>query len=120
MFRFKILLILLVLACSSNAPLVSRGLPPAEREFYIIQNGWGLTQEIKDSFKQGIPCIGMKQELVFSLYGSPDQIYRARDEETEKHKETWNYYKVENRTLVMMAKIQFDSDGFVESVSVEE
>src|SRR5262245_45969776 len=64
-----------VVACASNAnlPLVSRGLPADERKDYIIQNGYGIAENIKQSFLNGIVEVGMTKELVFQLYGAPDR-----------------------------------------------
>jgi hypothetical protein len=66
---------LLVLACASsyNRPLVSRGLPADERKDYIIQNGFGIPENIKQSFLDGFVEVGMARELVFQLYGAPDR-----------------------------------------------
>jgi hypothetical protein len=66
---------LLVLACASNytRPLVSRGLPAEERKDYIIQNGYGIPENIKQAFLEGYVEVGMARELVFQLYGAPDR-----------------------------------------------
>lgn len=65
----------LVIGCASsyNRPLVSRGLPPEERKDYIIQNGYGIPENIKQSFLAGFVEVGMTRELVFQLYGAPDR-----------------------------------------------
>lgn len=65
----------LVVGCASsyNRPLVSRGLPPEERKDYIIQNGYGIPENIKQSFLAGFVEVGMSRELVFQLYGAPDR-----------------------------------------------
>ena len=67
--------VLVVLACASsyNRPLVSRGLPVEERKDYIIQNGFGIPENIKQSFLDGYVEVGMARELVFQLYGAPDR-----------------------------------------------
>lgn len=59
--------------CATNKPLADRGLPIAERRDFIIQNGYGIRQEIKDSFLAGHVCKGMAQDLVFQLYGAADR-----------------------------------------------
>ena len=66
---------LVVVACASsyNRPLVSRGLPAEERKDYIIQNGFGIPENIKQSFLDGYVEVGMARELVFQLYGAPDR-----------------------------------------------
>lgn len=62
-------------ACTSNytRPLVARGLPPDERKDYIIQNGFGIPENIKQAFLEGYVEVGMAREMVFQLYGSPDR-----------------------------------------------
>jgi hypothetical protein len=62
-------------ACASHytRPLVSRGLPAEERKDYIIQNGFGIPENVKQSFLDGFVEVGMARELVFQLYGAPDR-----------------------------------------------
>jgi hypothetical protein len=62
-------------ACASNytRPLVSRGLPAEERKDYIIQNGFGIPESIKQAFLDGFVEVGMTREMVFQLYGAPDR-----------------------------------------------
>ena len=61
--------------CASNytRPLVSRGLPAEERKDYIIQNGFGIPETIKQAFLDGYVEVGMTREMVFQLYGAPDR-----------------------------------------------
>lgn len=70
---FAGLLVLLACASSYNRPLVSRGLPAEERKDFIIQNGFGIPENIKQSFLDGYVEVGMARELVFQLYGAPDR-----------------------------------------------
>ncbi len=65
----------LIVGCASSytRPLVSRGLPAEERKDYVIQNGYGIPENIKQSFLDGYPEVGMARELVFQLYGAPDR-----------------------------------------------
>ncbi len=67
--------LVLAMGCASNytRPLVSRGLPADERKDYVIQNGFGIPENIKQSFLDGYPIEGMGRELVFQLYGAPDR-----------------------------------------------
>lgn len=65
--------ILLACAPTYTRPLVSRGLPAEERKDYIIQNGFGIPENIKQSFLDGFVEVGMARELVFQLYGAPDR-----------------------------------------------
>jgi hypothetical protein len=64
-----------ITACASNytRPLVSRGLPAEERKDYIIQNGFGIPENIKQAFLDGFVEVGMTREMVFQLYGAPDR-----------------------------------------------
>jgi hypothetical protein len=66
---------LALLACASNytRPLTSRGLPAEERKDYIIQNGFGIPENIKQAFLDGYVEVGMAREMVFQLYGAPDR-----------------------------------------------
>lgn len=65
----------LLAACASayTRPLVSRGLPAEERKDYIIQNGYGIPENVKQAFLDGYVEVGMARELVFQLYGAPDR-----------------------------------------------
>lgn len=65
----------MLLACAPTytRPLVTRGLPAEERKDYIIQNGFGIPENIKQSFLDGFVEVGMARELVFQLYGAPDR-----------------------------------------------
>lgn len=67
------LIISLLLSCSSTGPLNSRGLNPDERRYFIVQNGYGIPKDMKDSFLEGFAMVGMDQELIFQLYGAPDR-----------------------------------------------
>lgn len=60
-------------ASSYSRPLVSRGLPADERKDYVIQNGFGIPENIKQAFLDGYVEVGMGRELVFQLYGAPDR-----------------------------------------------
>ena len=66
---------LFITGCASNynRPLVARGLPADERKDYIIQNGFGIPENIKEAFLSGYVEVGMARELVFQLYGAPDR-----------------------------------------------
>ena len=57
-------------ACASGytRPLVSRGLPAEERKDYIIQNGFGIPENVKQAFLDGYVEVGMAREMVFQLF----------------------------------------------------
>lgn len=76
-------------ACASSytRPLVTRGLPTEERKDYVIQNGYGIPENVKQSFLDGYVEVGMSRELVFQLYGAPDRTTSGED--------SWEY--VNNR-----------------------
>ena len=95
-----------IMACagSANRPLVSRGLPADERKDYIVQNGYGIPENIKQSFLNGVVEVGMTKELVFQLYGAPD---RTTGKDTN-----WEYV---NSKGSLITGISFKNDK-VESV----
>ncbi|MBW8889487.1 MAG: hypothetical protein JF616_17155 [Fibrobacteres bacterium] len=66
-------LILDACATGYTRPLVSRGLPAEERKDYIIQNGFGIPENVKQAFLDGYVEVGMAREMVFQLYGAPDR-----------------------------------------------
>ncbi len=70
---FAFLLIGIIIGCSTNRALITRGLNEEERRYYVVQNGYGITPEVKQSFLDGFITEGMEQELVFQLYGAPDR-----------------------------------------------
>lgn len=80
---------LALIACASSytRPLVTRGLPAEERKDYVIQNGYGIPENVKQSFLDGFVEVGMARELVFQLYGAPDR--------TTSEEDSWEY--VNNR-----------------------
>ncbi len=73
--------------CSTIRPLNSRGLNPDERRHFIVQNGYGIPKDVKNTFLEGFSMVGMEQELIFQLYGAPDR--------TSKNDTRWEY--VNNR-----------------------
>ncbi len=72
-------------ACSStyNRPLAERGLPVEERHHFVVQNGYGIPESVRQAFLTGYVVEGMTKELVFQLYGAPD---RTADADA-----TWEY-----------------------------
>jgi hypothetical protein len=68
-----------LLACAQpyNRPLVSRGLSAEERKDYIIQNGFGIPEPVKQAFLDGFVEVGMPREMVFQLYGAPNRTSEA-------------------------------------------
>ena len=78
-----LLVFFVLLSCSSNRPLNARGLNADERRHFIVQNGYGVPDDIKKSFLDGFGMIGMDQEFIFQLYGAPDR--------TSKNDTEWEY-----------------------------
>jgi hypothetical protein len=72
----SLLLLIALFGCSTNRPLTSRGISSDERRHYIIQNGYGVTKEIKESFLAGFPMVDMHQDMIFELYGAPDRTLK--------------------------------------------
>ncbi|MBF0430821.1 MAG: hypothetical protein HQK83_06050 [Fibrobacteria bacterium] len=84
LFRsLPLLLLIALIACSTNRPLITRGLNSEERRHFVVQNGYGISEENKRSFLDGFPLEGMSQDLIFQLYGAPD---RTDDDDT-----LWEY-----------------------------
>ncbi len=81
--------LIVAIGCASNytRPLISRGLPVQERKDYIIQNGFGIPENIKQAFLEGYPIEGMPRQMVFQLFGNPDR--------TSEGEANWEY--VNNR-----------------------
>ena len=71
----RIILIMLIFSCSYQQPLNSRGISEDERRFYIKQYGYGISNDMKFDFMNGYTSKGMLRELVFRLYGPPDNTF---------------------------------------------
>ena len=113
--KYLVLIItLLFFSCSSTRPLKSSGLSKEEREFYVIQNGWGMTQVIKDNFRDGIPCLEMTEENIFSLFGPPSQKMYKNGEKI------WYYYDIVKKDLILRARIHFDTNGRVNGMFLKD
>lgn len=68
---------MLFLSCvGSHKSLLDRGIPKEERQFYVIQNGYGISWERQKAFIEGDLQIGMTREMVYSLFGAPDRASR--------------------------------------------
>lgn len=110
--RLIILFILLVYACATK-PLVTRGLPEKEREFYVVQNGWDLSSEVKQHFKKGLPLVGMTETLIFSLYGAPDMASTVKKDSSGVIEEyNWAYFDIINNKggIEVIIEFIFDKD----------
>ena len=94
-------ILILASGCASNysRPLISRGLPAQERKDYIIQNGFGIPENVKQAFLEGYPLEGMSREMVFQLFGNPDR--------TSEKEANWEY--VNNRGTLITG-ITFKND----------
>jgi hypothetical protein len=90
-----------LLACAQpyNRPLVSRGLSAEERKDYIIQNGFGIPEPVKQAFLDGFVEVGMPREMVFQLYGAPNR--------TSEADANWEYV---NRRGNLVTGISFKND----------
>ena len=75
----------LLLACGGTyvPPLTTRGVPAEERRDYVIQNGYGIPEHVKQAFLDGYLTAGMSKEMVYHLFGAPD---RSSDKDTH-----WEY-----------------------------
>ncbi len=98
---WSVLTLAILIGCASKytRPLVSRGLPSEERKDYIVQNGFGIPENIKNAFLEGYPIEGMGRELVYQLFGAPDR--------TSNHENLWEY--VDGKGLVIVG-LTFKND----------
>lgn len=53
--------------------LLEKSMDSYERSSFIKINGANIRHEIKVSFQNGKPCIGMSRELIFTMYGFPNE-----------------------------------------------
>lgn len=93
------LLFLVACAAQYTKPLVTRGLSAEERKDYIIQNGFGLSEQVKQAFLDGFVEVGMPREMVFQLYGAPDR--------TSEGDANWEYV---NRRGNLVTGVSFKND----------
>ncbi len=93
------LFFLVACAAQYTKPLVTRGLSTDERKDYIIQNGFGLGEPVKQAFLDGMVEVGMPREMVFQLYGAPDR--------TSEADANWEYV---NRRGNLVTGISFKND----------
>ncbi len=63
----------LLVSCATHKPLYTRGLSADERRYFVVQNGYGITKDVKSAFLEGVPAVGMTQDMVHQLYGPPDR-----------------------------------------------
>lgn len=91
----------LLLGCAPTymPPLTSRGIPAEERRDFIIQNGFGIPEPVKQAFLDGYLVEGMPKELVFHLFGAPD---RASDKDA-----LWEYV---NRKGQLITSVRYKDD----------
>ncbi len=105
--------VVLFLGCAMNSytpPLTKRGLPENERRDYIIQNGFGTPNHVKEGFLNGVVVDSMPREMVYHLFGAPD-----RAGERDSH---WEYIDRRNNLIVgiffhgdKISKIEGDPTG---------
>ncbi len=90
-----------LLGCAGGyiPPLTSRGIPAEERRDYIIQNGFGIPEHIKQAFLEGYLVEGMTKEMVQFLFGAPD---RSADKDSH-----WEYV---DRKGMLITGVQFKGD----------
>jgi len=105
--KFLLILTFLLYGCSRTVPLLKRGLSSDDRVFFVVQNGYGMNDQIRRGFIHGKVCIGMTSEHVFMLYGSPTRQYTILDEKTANSKEIWNYKEFINQEAVLLLEITF-------------
>ncbi len=91
---WSVLTAVFLIGCAAKytRPLVTRGLPAEERKDYIVQNGFGIPENIKNAFLEGYPIEGMGRELVYQMFGAPD---RTGDREN-----IWEYVDGKGKVIV--------------------
>lgn len=78
LMKINFIPILLLSSCAiQDRPLITRGLPKSEREFYITQNGYFIPWPQREAFIDGKIQIGMSKEMVFQLIGTPDRTFNS-------------------------------------------
>jgi len=53
--------------------LIERGIPADERNYDVVQEGFGIDAKLKKIFLAGYVAEGMNKNLVHLLWGSPDR-----------------------------------------------
>jgi hypothetical protein len=91
----------LLLGCAGGytPPLTQRGVPADERRDYVIQNGYGIPEPVKQAFLDGYVVEGMSKEMVYHLFGAPD---RAANRDSQ-----WEYV---NRKGQLITGVHFKND----------
>jgi len=65
-----------LISCASKhqSPiLIQRGIPEEERNYDVVQEGYGIDPELKKSFLAGCVTEGMNKNLVHLLWGTADK-----------------------------------------------
>ena len=104
-----LLLTLFLLTSCANYRIPDRGLSMEERHFYVIQSGYVLTKQQKDAFVDGKPMLGMNQDLIFNLYGSPHKRVEMSDK--DKKVTLWIYYGIDNKEFKIFKRFVFTNDS---------
>lgn len=91
-------LFILISCAPQSRPLLARGLPESEREFYVVQNGFFMPWVQRQAFLGGQILPGMSKEMIFQLIGAPDRTF--------KKDSIWEY--IDNRGTTIL-ELVFDN-----------
>ena len=86
-----ILAVGMLISCASKQQspiLVERGIPKDERDYDVVQEGFGIDPKLKKIFLAGYIAEGMNKNLVNLLWGPPDKETDCNEEGTCL---TWEY-----------------------------
>jgi hypothetical protein len=92
-FLVTILLLLLIGCSSTTSRLTSGGFTSTERKGYIKTHGRIMNERMLNGFLKGKVCIGMNQEYLFLMYGSPSRIYAVTEPGSSVRRKAWAYHE---------------------------
>jgi len=82
--------------------LIERGIPEDERNYDVVQEGYGIDPELKKSFLAGCVTEGMNKNLVHLLWGT------ANRESTDGL--TWEY--IDFKTNEVIARLKWEKTDY--------
>jgi hypothetical protein len=81
--------------------LIERGIPADERNYDVVQEGYGIDPELKRSFLAGCVTEGMNKNLVHLLWGTADK--------ESADGLTWEYIDFKTGELIARLKWEYTS-----------
>jgi len=98
-----ILAVSALISCANrhqSSILVERGIPADERNYDVVQEGFGIDPELKKFFLAGYIKEGMNQNLVHLLWGTADRELNDGL--------VWEY--IDYKTGEVITRLKFDKD----------